>query len=442
MTIGLNQKCLDRLVEALAQQLQSARVDTGGFLDFESTREIRACEKILPEGKQKELLTKYIGETPLYDFLFETFHRNLYESGKYDFKSGPVALSSIPEYTDAKAAARALAYEFNSLPWSYTATFELSGSLGKMLRSHVTEYRISDQMRLVSPDASYKDKFPLVSGIELRDKHLFPGYGLLSLFPGSGGLRAQEWNQEALYIQIDAQGFIGNYIRTTPVEDITSSLKAFFGLSLAVNLLRIKKNSLDWPFGPMVKSYLIIHKRENDNWVVWTVFELPLNISETINKLEFDDFNGSIDASQIGAHVKYRLQMIASAFRNPEKAKAVLLAGEWLLDSYVGKNELLSFVQTAVAMEILLGEEESDEVGIGELLRNRCAYLIGKTHTQRKEILEDFKAIYKVRSNIVHRGKSRLTFNERWLFEKLRWMCRQVITEEIKLIVEDKEKVK
>ena len=91
-----------------------------------------------------------------------------------------------------------------------------------------------------------------------------------------------------------------------------------------------------------------------------------------------------------------------------------------------------------IVLEILLGEEDrSDEIGLGELLRNRCAYLIGKTHKQRSEILRDFNRIYAVRSLIVHRGKSRLTPDERSLFHKLRWMCRRVIEEELTLLKAD-----
>jgi hypothetical protein len=128
------------------------------------------------------------------------------------------------------------------------------------------------------------------------------------------------------------------------------------------------------------------------------------------------------------------------AFKNPQKAEHILLAGQWLLDSYVGKNELLSFVQTMVAMEILLGEEsKSDEIGVIKLLSNRCAYLIGKNQTQRAKILKDFEGIYSVRSQIVHRGKSRLSSEEVVMFQKLQWMCRRVIDEELKLVTEDKE---
>ena len=100
----------------------------------------------------------------------------------------------------------------------------------------------------------------------------------------------------------------------------------------------------------------------------------------------------------------------------------------------------MSFVQSMVVLEILLGDEEtSDEIGLGELLRNRCAYLIGKSHQQRSDRLREFKEIYRVRSQIVHSGKSRLTPHERVLFDTLRWMCRRVIHEELSLLEADIE---
>jgi hypothetical protein len=86
-------------------------------------------------------------------------------------------------------------------------------------------------------------------------------------------------------------------------------------------------------------------------------------------------------------------------------------------------------------MEILLGDKAaSDLMGLGELLRNRCAYLISRSHDEREKILEDFKGIYAVRSHIVHAGKKKLNAKERELFVELQWMCRRVIQEEVKLL--------
>ena len=120
------------------------------------------------------------------------------------------------------------------------------------------------------------------------------------------------------------------------------------------------------------------------------------------------------------------------------EAEKIILASQWLFDSYCGNNELLSFVQTTVVLEILLGDKtSSDAVGLQRLLSNRCAYLIGDGQKQREELLEQFEKIYEVRSRIVHRGKSRLTGDERELFSTLQWMCRRVIQEEVDLLQKD-----
>ena len=149
--------------------------------------------------------------------------------------------------------------------------------------------------------------------------------------------------------------------------------------------------------------------------------------------------NGYLDTDEKKAnHIEGSLEKISKALHQESESEKVQLAGRWLFDSYSGENELLSFVQTTVALEILLGEKESsDLMGLGELLRNRCAYLIGDSHKQRKEILNDFNEIYSIRSKIVHRGKNKLKRYERVLFYKLQWMVNRVIQEEIKLLGKD-----
>jgi hypothetical protein len=136
--------------------------------------------------------------------------------------------------------------------------------------------------------------------------------------------------------------------------------------------------------------------------------------------------------------IKKNFDVLKNVFINIEKSQKIIHAGQWLFEGYVGKNELLSFVQTTIAMEILLGDKAmSDLLGLGELLRNRCAYLIGKSQKKRESILSDFKKIYSIRSSIVHSGKNKLNNNERYLFLKLQWMCRRVIQEEIMLCNKD-----
>lgn len=73
------------------------------------------------------------------------------------------------------------------------------------------------------------------------------------------------------------------------------------------------------------------------------------------------------------------------------------------------------------------------------LLRNRCAYLIGNSQEDRAELLEWFRKIYDVRSQIVHSGKHWLSASEFELFARLRWICRRVIRKEIDLLQADEK---
>ena len=107
------------------------------------------------------------------------------------------------------------------------------------------------------------------------------------------------------------------------------------------------------------------------------------------------------------------------------------------------ETEIVRKVQIKLPKLFQIAELESQragKVGIGELLRNRCAYLIGSSHQERSNILDDLKKIYHVRSYIVHRGKAKLDTHEQFLLFKLRGMCDRVIRREIELLRRDTEK--
>ena len=97
--------------------------------------------------------------------------------------------------------------------------------------------------------------------------------------------------------------------------------------------------------------------------------------------MRFNDLDGKVDTDQrkIGWAV-YQLRRMHSVFSSGDgdKGARIVRASQWFFDSHTGQDELLSFVQSMVVLEILLGEKRpSEEIGLSELLRNRCAYLIG-----------------------------------------------------------------
>lgn len=237
--------------------------------------------------------------------------------------------------------------------------------------------------------------------------------------------------------KIDVSGFLGTYGPTTPQEEAINALKAFCGLSIALRILKIEPRYR----AELPKAQFSAHRSEQGEWKTHRYIELDPLVSHTFNELVINDLDGKLNSDQKKvAWIERQLESVRCVLSNEEKSKQIILSSQWLFDSYCGRNDLLSFVQMMVVMEILLGDKHSsDLVGLGELLRNRCAYLLGKSNAQRRSLLKDFKAIYDLRSNIVHRGKSKLNMDEWELFEKLTWMCRRVIQEEVKLFRKDLE---
>ena len=151
---------------------------------------------------------------------------------------------------------------------------------------------------------------------------------------------------------------------------------------MACRVLRINNTSPPQNF----KSSCYVH-RKHASWEIEKRIDLDDDINRQIYRLEVDDLDRYLDNPQKKAiHIKQEVKKITYVFTDRSMSERILRAGAWLFDSYCGHNELLSFVQATVALEIILGDKnESDRVGIGALLGNRCAYLISKTHDQREE---------------------------------------------------------
>ncbi len=389
-----------------------------------------AGEPLPKHGSSIEKLESFIGERPFYDFLFGYLSKELQEQQDYDSAVPVCKLVELEQYSNVSGTAHRLVELFDTLPWLYKFSIKFKSFLSAIFPESTNRFEISETMSLVKPDDKFFEEYPLQSGIGGRDRYLFGGIYLPFFDP-------KEWDRESVYLQISTSGFVGKYVSTQTTEDVISTFKAFCGLSIAIRLLKVEYSyQIASP-----KMRFIIHRNIEGKWIIDETEELTENLSSTISDLVFHDLDGKLDNDP-----KKKLWMLTclsklkKVFRNKDQTETekLILAGQWFFDSYLGRNELLSFVQTMVALEILLGDKAaSDVMGLGELLRNRCAYLIGKNHTQHERILGDFKEIYDIRSKIIHRGKSRLTFRERELFNRLQWICRRVIQEEIELIAEN-----
>ncbi|PCJ99970.1 MAG: hypothetical protein COA45_03920 [Zetaproteobacteria bacterium] len=436
MSLNLHEKCKSKLIEVLAELLPKLIVSNNFTLDRKSSYSLLSAESVVSgRGEDKDKLVEFIDEAPIFHFIHETLARELSENQEYNSEAEDKSLIEISGYKDPTLTATRLIEELDSLPWRYIFTVKFDREVSEKLFPIIKIHKPENQIGIIKTNNDFIEKFPLVSGIETRDNKI-RGPSIASALLG---LRAEpEWGENQLCLQIEHEGFIGHFDQSATFERALNDFKAFCGLTIALRILKIDRKYRPTP----IRAKFIIHKLEAEKWVVQRFQEFDADVSETFHDLVPHDLDGTLDTEEKRINwVNFTLLQIKRTFNNRDQNKNILLAAQWLFDSYCGKNQLLSYIQMIVVLEILLGDKaSSNQVGLGVLLGNRCAYLIGHTKTQRDEILKDFKEIYDVRSKIVHRGKSKLNAYEFSLFRKLQWMCRRIIQKEIELLDNDLKK--
>jgi hypothetical protein len=418
---------MKRLDEILASEFPNLRVEHRQYLSFASTGGLAVLDRALSVGKtQREALVAMIDDSPVSDFVIDRIGRTLDATEDYELELGPTRLTDFAAFADPAAAARGIVAEFDALPWDYTVSFPLPVALAEQVSAALGDavpLELSENVSPVRPGAAL-DALPMPDPPAPRT-----GLGLLF-----AGLSQPEWDERGLYLQIRTRGFIDRYGITGTAQDATALLQAFIGLGIAQQVFRY-----DWKvpqLGP--RSAYHVHICDGDIWRYDATVNLDSGIAAALSAMACEDYGSPDTLARI---LMWALVKMQTCFRHPKEAARIMRAGRWLFDSYGSRNETLAFVQSMVALEILLGEKAlTDVVGIGTLLSNRCAYLIGKSQAQREELLADFGGLYKVRSDIVHSGKSRLSNSERAMLNKLRWICARAIQEEINLLEQDVRK--
>jgi hypothetical protein len=437
MALDLHKDCLARLESKLADALELLTVNHGHFISADSVVPLLAAQSALPaQGDQRARIESFITEHPLVDFVQSILARELGETQEYVSADEAVPLSTLNGYSDLKVLAARLVDEFETLPWRYAVSAPLSAAaFGEFFAERETLV-LSKSVRITKVDEKLKQEFPLKSGIKARDGMLRGGGMLASILLDAEG--GASW-QDGPYVQVLLDGFIGKYGIGGTYQDAVDTIKAVCGLGLALRLWKVKRTYQSF----RAPAKLHVHRWIRGAWVIEENQELTPTESEVLQDLVLDTLDGQVKPEgQIG-WMKGRLALMHFVLEATERNQKILLASRWLFDSYCGHDELLSFVQAAVVMEILMGDKaQSDLIGLGQLLANRCAYLIATTHSQRQEVLDDFKKIYGVRSSIVHQGKTRLSYDERALFNKLRWMAFRVIQQEAELLSKEEQAAK
>ena len=409
MSLELDPRCRARLIELIAEKLPAMRVRDNHNVDFESSWPLAEANKALPT-KINDELSDYIDDVPLYTFVMEYIDGLLSHKLTHDADAPETLLLDLLE-VERTDLAHKIVDDFCALPRQYQLASRLNqyvcAALLPLLDQHHS-MNISSHLTIVRVDDGYQEKFALPK----------LSFGLL-------GLAKPPIMIDDILLVIKKNGFITHFGSTKTVAHAVSDLKAFVGIGIALGLFDDASLS---PPPDMQRSTagLIVHRRLGDKWNYLNTKELPPRVSKFIESLKISRpelTNGKLTAVQ-------------KTYADMVQGHRIALAGEWFFDSRASENDLVAFVQGMIVMEILFGDEnQSGDLGLQRLIANRCAYLIANSIDFRNYVIRRFPKIYKVRSKIVHSGKTHLTREEKEFLFELRMLCAMSIKAEIGRIV-------
>lgn len=266
------------------------------------------------------------------------------------------------------------------------------------------------------------------SSISISDNIHLVCFKESSEIPGGNftGLR-QFSNHLALnkvYLKIDTEGYCNSNLENKTLRNALSNFKILIQQGLSIELIKQVEGQ---PAGigllgglthfQIPKSNIIsVDKSGESERVVST--ELPIEISKLLDNIDFNWDKKSISKSLANDVFEAPIEhywMIPSLLISSQEieAKRIRRAIEWSFDSRTNENETLSFLQTCIGLESLLGDSESNG-SLTETLADRCSYLIADDIKSRKMIKEHFKDLYKVRSKLVHGVNITLEHDQKW----------------------------
>jgi hypothetical protein len=425
MPIGIHRDCQRRLAELIAAQLPQAQVVAHRWFD-PGAMDLSIARRALSDRDQiRAALERYVGEDPIADFVLHRLWCRLIDTQELQPDAQRLPLTALPEFADTNALATGLVNDLNSLPWKYAIVTVAPGSAAW----HVDQpYRLSDDVILWPVNDEFRQTFPLESGNRLRDQELSP----TALLMAASQL---EWKEGATYLQINVDGYLG--WQTQPKLDAELLLRALAGLGIALHLIEPGTSALRRRLTAETPYFLGF--RQSDDGQRWRIEQRQNFGTAVANGLLALDIHHSLariaDEAQRMQKAVAGLSLVGRLLAQRENAKNLFLAAQWLFDSHCGHDELLRFVQTTIVVEVLLGDKAAtDIVGLSVLLANRCAYLIAETRAEREHLITQFRAIYDVRSKIVHAGKTHLTTADRSLFAELQYICARIMLDEIRLL--------
>jgi len=250
---------------------------------------------------------------------------------------------------------------------------------------------------------------------------------------------------------ISTSGFGSNRLHTTAVVDAISHAKQFLQIFRRTDVYREATPPVEEVFAFSGSTGASLKDLQDDSTID---LQLPVGLARVVATLSIDtqkleyledpppkgrastvltrEFRPPEDRVEFSEAMTQKLGWIRRLLDCPASwpdAARIRSAFEWAFDSQENDNETFAFIQTCIGLESLLGDDSEDEPLVARLA-DRCAYLLGQGHSDRGDIRRRFKAMYKIRSKVVHGRSPRLSPSDARELHNAQQLLGQVISEE------------
>ena len=418
MTIPIHKDCKEKLITVLKEGLLNIEANNYNLSNSSYlTILFLKLDNILPTSISKELST-YIVEDNINLYIYDILQDILIDNHNLSAQNEKKIDYKIFDYIDIDETCTNIIEKLDNLPLDFKFVFDVGDELSKDIEEDII---LSDYITLTKNISILNSNFVFTTNNPIKDKRIqFLNHPLQIPIK-------LELISKNTYLIINIKGFVSNKGKTNTTIKAESIYKSFLGLLIAGKVLEFSYSSQN----SYNNNYFVF----KDN-IICSNAKVDDDFGKGLQKLTRPrGLGGLLDIGENTTKFKELLHLSKNLFSNHADCSKLQNSCSWLFDSFCGNNELLSFIQATVTLEILLGEKsESEKMGLSNLLKNRCAYLLGKTNKERTEILHDFEKIYNVRSYIVHRGHPKLNSDEQQLLRRVRILAGQVIIKEMQLL--------
>ena len=422
---------------------------SNGSVDFDENTYKEIYKYI---GEAKKLKGIWMRDTDLYGLIYKQTSDYLTENIKERWKTSGYLKDIIGDNGIKNLSDRIIAY-LESIPRKYFVYFELPSVKG----IGVKEINLTDDISLiekVSEDDFSEIKIPMSS----------PSW-LVRALGGVGSYGNYSITKGQLYIRIQTSGYADGTLESSAVKKAYSKIKQFILLAKIRDLLVEKEKNITNFWGlsgyptEQGSPIFVVYDKEPDTEKY--LITLPKIVSEYISKVRIDEdilkpdryellvenFENK-DALTPNDKVKIlqkRFQYPIKLLKTPDTdadTEPIKTAIEWAFDSLTNDNETVAFIQACIGLEAILGDDEKEEPqkSLQEKLADRCAYLLGKNFSERKNLRKNFIKLYQTRSKLIHGRKAELDKEHRGFLRFSQNILSRIIWKEISYI-EDKEEI-